>query len=125
LPAGSKNASLSNDNTVLIRCKSIQPDNAFKKGDGPIFQENRTVPFSSFSCFLKEKRPDPAAADLSQELALELKEHPQHLVDREDHLAVRNAEEQRLAHPLALFLQTLGMARGAKSSILQENVNIR
>ena len=40
-----------------------------------------------------------AAAKLPQEPALELKEYPEHLEDREDDLAVRNVQEERLPHP--------------------------
>ena len=58
---------------------------------------------------IEEKRPDGTAAELTQEPALEFEEHPQHLGNREDHLAVRNVQEERLPHPLPPFLQPLGM----------------
>ena len=64
---------------------------------------------------IQEKRRDGTAAELTQELALELEEHPQHLGHREDHLTVRNIEEERLPHPLPPFLQPLGMTRGTES----------
>jgi len=65
---------------------------------------------------IKEKRPDGTAAKIPQELPLELEEHPEHLRDDEDHLTMRNIEEERLPHPLAPLLKPLGMARRAKSS---------
>jgi hypothetical protein len=45
----------------------------------------------------------------SQELALEFEEYPEHLRNREDHLAVGDIEEKRLSHPFPPFLQPLGM----------------
>jgi len=39
------------------------------------------------------------AAKIAQEPAFELKEDPEHLGDREDYLAVRNIQEERLPHP--------------------------
>jgi hypothetical protein len=65
---------------------------------------------------IEEKRPLGTAAKIAQEPALELEEEAQHLGDREDDLAVRDIEEERLPHPLAPLLQPLGMARMAKPS---------
>jgi hypothetical protein len=45
---------------------------------------------------IEEKRPDSTATKLAQELALVLEKNAQHLGDREDDLAVRNVEEERL-----------------------------
>ena len=64
---------------------------------------------------INENRPDRTAAEIPQKPALELEEDPQHLGDREDHLAVRDAQEERLPHPHAPLLQPLGMARGTKA----------
>jgi len=52
---------------------------------------------------------------IPQELALELEEHPQHLGNDKNHLAVRDIEEERLPHPLAPLLQPLGVARGTEA----------
>jgi hypothetical protein len=65
---------------------------------------------------IKKNRSDSAAAKISQELPLELEEHPEHLRDDEDHLTMRDVEEERLPHPLAPLLQALGMTGGTKSS---------
>jgi len=72
---------------------------------------------------IEEKRPDGTAAKLPEELALELEEDPEHLRDREDDLAVRNIEEERLPHPLAPLLQPFGVARGTKSPRLARKRN--
>jgi len=64
---------------------------------------------------IEKKRPDGTAAELSQELALEFEEYPEHLRNREDHLAVRDIQEKLLVHPLSPLLQPLGVARRAES----------
>jgi hypothetical protein len=48
--------------------------------------------------------------------ALILEENVQHPGDREDNLAVRDIQKECLPHPLAPFLQPLGMTRGAETS---------
>jgi len=58
--------------------------------------DTRLECFPRRSLKIEQKRPDRAAAKLSQELALELEEHPQHLGNNEDHLAVRNVQVERL-----------------------------
>jgi len=58
---------------------------------------------------------DGRAAKPPEQLAVELKEDPQHLGDREDHLAVWYIEKKRLPHPLAPFLDPLGLARRAEA----------
>ena len=63
---------------------------------------------------IEEKRPDGAAAKIPEKLALEFEEHPKHLRDREDDLAVRNIEKECSPHPLAPHLQPLGVARGTE-----------
>jgi len=63
---------------------------------------------------IEKKRPDRAAAKIAQEPAFELEEEAQHLGDRKDHLAVRHVQKERLPHPLAPFLKTLGMTGGTK-----------
>ena len=65
---------------------------------------------------IEEKRPLGTAAKIPQELPLELEEHPEHLGNRKDHLTMRNIQEERLPHPLAPLLKTLGMAGRAKPS---------
>jgi len=65
---------------------------------------------------IEDKRPLGTAAKIPQELALELEEHPEHLGNSKDHLTIRNIQEERLPHPLAPLLKTLGMAGGAKPS---------
>jgi len=65
---------------------------------------------------INEKSSDSTAAELPQELALELEEYPQHLGNDKDDLAVRNIEKERLTNPLPPFLKPLGMARGAKAA---------
>jgi hypothetical protein len=67
------------------------------------------------TCRQESKRSDSTAAKIAQEPALELEEKPQHLGNREDHLAVRDIEKECCPHPLPPFLQTLGMARRAKT----------
>jgi hypothetical protein len=67
---------------------------------------------------IKKNRSDGTAAKIPQELALELEKQPEHLRDREDDLAVRNVEEERLPHPLAPLLQPLGVAGRTESPCL-------
>jgi hypothetical protein len=55
----------------------------------------------------KERRDERQS--FPQELTLELEEHPEHLRDREDHLTIRDIQEERLSHPLTPFLQPFGM----------------
>ena len=54
---------------------------------------------------------------IPEELALILKEYPQHLGDGEDNLSVGNIQEKFLPHPLTPFLPPLRMAGGAKSAL--------
>lgn len=49
---------------------------------------------------IEEKRPDRIPTKVSEELALELEEEAQHFGDDQDHLTVRDIEEERLPHPL-------------------------
>ncbi len=58
---------------------------------------------------IKEKRPLGTAAKIPQEPAFELEENPEHLGNREDHLAVRNIQKKRLSNPFTPFLKPLGM----------------
>ena len=67
---------------------------------------------------IEKKRPDRAAVKIAQEPAFELEEYPEHLRNREDHLAVRDIEEEHLPHPLPPFLQTLGMAGRTEAACL-------
>ncbi len=58
-------------------------------GDNPGFEGR-----PRHSLKIEEKRPDGTAAKIAQEPALELEEEPQHLGNREDHLAVRDIEKE-------------------------------
>ena len=83
-----------------------------------------TATNTGLKCFLRcslkieKKRPDRAAVKIAQEPAFELEEYPEHLRNREDHLAVRDIEEEHLPHPLPPFLQTLGMAGRTEAACL-------
>jgi hypothetical protein len=61
-----------------------------------------------------KKRLDGTAAKIAQEPKLELEKDAQHLGDREDHLAMRNVQEERLPQPLTPFFQPLGMTGGTE-----------
>ena len=70
--------------------------------------------YSRCSLNIYMKCPDRAAAKIAQEPALELKEYPEHLGDREDHLAVGYVQKKCLPHPFAPFPKPLGVARRTK-----------
>jgi hypothetical protein len=72
--------------------------------------------FARCSLKIYKKCPDRAAAKIAQEPALELKEYPEHLGDREDHLAVGYVQEKRLPHPFAPFPKPLGVTGGTEPS---------
>ena len=65
--------------------------------------------------------PEGQAAKIPQEPALVLEEDPKHPGDGEDHLAVGDIQEKLLPHPLAPFLEPLGMTRRAEASIATAN----
>jgi len=64
---------------------------------------------------ISNKRPDRTTAEISQELAFELEEDPQHLGNREDDLAVRDIQEECRPHPIPPFRQAFGMAGGTEA----------
>jgi hypothetical protein len=64
---------------------------------------------------ISSQRAEGAATKFPQKPAVVFEEDAQHPGDGEDDLAVGDIEEKLLPHPLAPFLQALGMAGGAKS----------
>jgi len=66
--------------------------------------------------FPVDEKPEDRPAELPQEPAPVLEEDPQRLGDRQDHLAVRDVEEQGLPYPFAPLLQAFGMTRRAEAA---------
>jgi hypothetical protein len=74
--------------------------------------------FARCSLKIYKKCPDRASAKIAQEPALELAEYPEHLGDREDHLAVGYVQKKCFPYPFTPFPKPLGVARRTKSPCL-------